>query len=356
MLDIKLRSASLVFVLGASAIAAGCAGEDDPGTEPITSASASVSAVSSGTTAASATTSAPVGSSSSSAMPSTSSTAPSNGGCATTGYTEATEGFTFPGAVKVFGNTDEGGSTGCLDATAAAVCLKGHVSKVVDDEYATYWGSQLAFQMVTTNTSGAVVGEPFDAAALGIVGFRFTLTGAGTSGSGKPPKVRLQVAMTDHDGVEYQKNAYVKDGSYTGDYTADQTALVVNFADITAPEWVHTALDALHPDGMVPDALDAALLHSVQLQVTTDNKYEHDYNVCLSAFDWLDADGNVVPVEAPVVPTDDGGTPVGDSGTDGGPTDDGGTPVGDGGPTDDSSVGDAGVDGSVPADAGADAN
>jgi hypothetical protein len=357
MLDIKLRSASLVCVLGAAAIAAGCAGEDDPGSEPITSASASVSGVSSGTTAASATTSAPIGSSTPSTTPSTSSTAPSNGGCATTGYSAVTEGFTFPGAVQVFGNTDTAGSTACIEATAAATCLKGKVT--LAGEMYENWGTQIGFQMVQTDAQG-VAAAPFDAAALGIVGFRFTLTGAGSSAKGKPPKVRLQVAMTNLDGIEYQSYAYAKDGSYTGDYTADQTAVVVDFTDITAPEWAHEALDPNPPTEVIPDALDTTRLHSVQFQVTTDQTNEHDYNVCVSAFDWLDADGNVVPVEAPVVPTDDGGTPVGDSGTDGGPTDDGGVPpVGDGGPMDDSSVppvGDAGVDSSVPADAGADAN
>jgi hypothetical protein len=211
----------------------------------------------------------------------------------------AGDGLGIEDLVGAFAFSD-GVSTWAISAPVSGqVCLAGQ-GALAGATYAN-WGAGLGLQFSATNAMGAVE-MPFDAAARGIAGYSFTITGVPTTG------VRPGVAQVDATGLAFQENAFVNGVDAAGDIKADGT-VTIYFADLQQPSW--TGLPAGDSDAGGGYAFDATQLHAVQWQVVTNQAIVVDYDFCISDFTWVDADGN--PISGGAIETD-AGAPEQDAG------------------------------------------
>jgi hypothetical protein len=167
-------------------------------------------------------------------------------------------------------------STRCLTSSENRMCLYG-VAADAGTDYEN-WGAGMALRLAETDDTEEVI-APFNAAAEGIFGVRFTLSGADTLSHG----LRAGMTMVDQDGLPFEINAYVVDGSWTGDFKTDGV-VSFSFDTLGMPEW--TDKDILK-DGR---DFDPTQIHSLRFQAVTQPYGSYAYNFCISNIEWLNQD------------------------------------------------------------------
>lgn len=182
----------------------------------------------------------------------------------------------------------DGTSTMLLTSPAAGqICMSGTAADAGPD-YAL-WGAGIGLQLAATEDEGKTVTSAFDAEALGITQFSFSITGV--------PLTGIRVGMTIvGEGADYEENPFINKGGAGGDVKSDSTYTMA-LADLAQPEW-----------GLADAVFDPSSLHSLQFQVVTVPNAATEYDFCVSDIQFLDADGAVV--EGPTVPP----MPEGDAG------------------------------------------
>lgn len=221
----------------------------------------------------------------------------------------------FPGVAAYYGYGD-GKTSLCPTAATVAntLCIEGNAvsSKGETNDY-EFFGAGVGLQMAGSATAA------WDAAAVGVVGVKFTTSGV----AGRKVRVQMSQINDPADATkEYDKNSFVWGGSkYSskelkagGD--GEQTLL---FAEVGLPEWSATAL------GLEEDALiDPTKIASLAFQVVNGPADDTEiYTFCISNLQWIDAAGAPVAVVPPETGTDTGGTDTGASAGSGTGTDTG---------------------------------
>ncbi len=167
----------------------------------------------------------------------------------------------------------DGTSTHCThEPEPGTVCLYGTVADAQPDY--SNWGVSLGLRMAVMDEDGAIV-EPFDATAYGaaIQGFR------------------LRLDLQSEAGVRIGLNfaGYPEDQSLLyggGNLLSDSAVIGAGFRQFSLPDWLEDGPSAVEPDN----------INLLSVAVFTEMGEAHDYVLCVSEFDWLDADGNVVQV------------------------------------------------------------
>ncbi len=197
----------------------------------------------------------------------------------------------FDGVQRIFLYGD-GRSALCVDDTQAmTLCAEGTAwnSDGPGGDY-EFWGAGFGLQMADTDANGDLV-APFDATAAGIAGVKFTVTGV----AGGAP-IRVQMGMVDDPAIttssaNYEENGFVWGGGASNDLDADGEVSIM-LTEFEFPEWTTF-------EGGADTPIDLTRLHSLQFQVVTAPEEAFNYNFCVSNFQWVDADGNVVDAPEP---------------------------------------------------------
>jgi hypothetical protein len=201
-------------------------------------------------------------------------------------------------------------TTGCSQMMMGQACMYGEAdtSAVGDDMYAN-WGAGMGLQLAADSAN------PWDAATLGIMGVKFTVTGW----SGRP--VRVQLSQVDDPAItdasaNYEENGFVWGGTSAMSIVADGDTTIM-FTDFKLPEWTGV-LDATGAKAM-GQVVDAAMLHSLQFQIANNPPdMPVTYGFCVSNLQWVDSAGTAIPVGVPMDSGGGGAPPMGGMGTGGG--------------------------------------
>jgi hypothetical protein len=221
----------------------------------------------------------------------------------------------FDGVQRIFLYGD-GQTTLCVDdMQAGQLCAQGtgSPSNGPDGDY-QYWGAGFGLQVADTDDATGDLVAPFDATAAGIAGVKFTITGA----TGGAP-IRMQLGMVNDPAIttpsaNYEENGFAWGGGSSNDITADDD-ITIMLEEFSFPEWTEF-------EGGADTPLDVTKLHSLQFQIVTEPDAAHNYNFCISNFQWIDAAGNAVDAPEPT-PAEGGGSPdEGAGGAGGAPGDD----------------------------------
>lgn len=218
------------------------------------------------------------------------------------GLDATTAANNFFSAVYGFGDGDaasanpstaaDPGTTFCLDSPAdGQMCMNGlgqnacgTTTTTADCDYHR-WGAGIGLNLAM-HTDTAVTA--FDAAAAGVTGVKFTL-------SGVTAPIRVQVTMVDDPATttSNESTGFVLGGG-AADITADGT-VTAQFSEFTQPPWGCTAANTANPCGDGVDlAFDPTNLDALQFQVPTIAGATTSYDFCVSDIQLVDAGGNVV--------------------------------------------------------------
>jgi hypothetical protein len=186
----------------------------------------------------------------------------------------------LPGITRVISISDrtsegcESPTVHCLEETYPGLRFFGRAAVAMSD-YAC-WGAGIVLNLVPEDDAGAR-SESFDAASLGIIGFRVNVGGV----EGSSP-IRLSLTQTDlPEDVTFVHAKGNKDVSEDG-------LLVFKFSDFAIPEWTaHLELED------VP--LDASKLGSLLIEVPTSQE-ARPFFFELGEFEWLNQAMEPVPV------------------------------------------------------------
>lgn len=173
----------------------------------------------------------------------------------------------------------DGISTICVDElTANRICLKGDAADAGSDY--EYWGAGFGIGLAPADENGTVT-APFDAAAAGIHGARFTVEGTDTL----PFGLRVGITMVDEPGLPYAFNPFIMNGGDSGNVKTDGVT-ELSFDDLKQPFWSDL------PSGTV---LDPAKVHALRFQTSTQPVSPYSYGYCISGITWLDESGTPLP-------------------------------------------------------------
>lgn len=192
----------------------------------------------------------------------------------------------FPAArgIYVFGDNV---TTACTDDTKpGTLCVEGNATAAGED-YAN-WGVGVGLQLAPVDDQGVTL-APWNAAELGIVALRFTLTNV----QGRP--VQVQIAQTDDARItdqqyNYQFNPFIWGGSTPRALPEGVTTL--ELTQFRLPSWGQEKIETGLGGAIASTILDGSKLHSVMFQAAsaTDDPTQK-YSFCLSEVAWLDAAG-----------------------------------------------------------------
>jgi hypothetical protein len=160
-----------------------------------------------------------------------------------------------------------------LETEPDRTCLYG-VTALAGSDYANF-GVGLLLQMSYSSEQGALL-APWDATLHGIVGLRFRIDLAPGSNS---LRLGVNMANSSHEAL-----------------LLDRGAATIHSSGIVEASW-----DDFEPASWASDPIDWKVdptrITTLSLQAVASVGSTHAYNFCLSDFEWLDAQGNAVPVE-----------------------------------------------------------
>lgn len=189
--------------------------------------------------------------------------------------------FTTGGSSAVYVAKDEQALV-CLEApSATSLCMRG--ATVPAGEGYMYWGGGFGLVFSTFGDGGVT---PFDAANLGIERVRFSVTGLDGF------VVRSYLNQVDDPAIENPSSNYVQNSFVLAEMNQDAT-YELELESARLPTW--TMFD--HDEDGIPDpdtSLDPSRLNSLQFFVASTPEMGFDFEVCVSDFEWLDGDGQVV--------------------------------------------------------------
>ena len=153
-----------------------------------------------------------------------------------------------------FVTADDGGSTISLSAVGSSLCVSGSVAKVPDcptgDCLVDYWGALLGLSLAEAEAGAP---RPYDAAAAGVKGFAFTITGPMI-----PPAIRFSAQE-----VGSPENHCTDVGS--GDSSVPFSSLARECWSPQASLW----------------SLDESRLDDLRWFITTDSNASHPFDFCI---------------------------------------------------------------------------
>jgi hypothetical protein len=144
-------------------------------------------------------------------------------------------------------------------SAGATICASGTASQVVGEDYTTYWGGGIGFDLADPGNMMPI--QPFSRGR--VVGFRYTL-----SGTNIPPSLRFQVAF--FEGAGRNAGTYCAPAGGAGPVTM---MLGGATSTIVASCWLGAAATTKIPD--------TAPLASIQWQVPTVTTATTPFNFCI---------------------------------------------------------------------------